>query len=40
MNLLVGLLILSLLISMLVAMYVDVLDACDEAQLDELWEDE
>jgi len=38
-NLLIALTILALFISMLVAMYLDVLDACDEALLDELWDD-
>jgi hypothetical protein len=40
MNLVIGLLILALLLSMLAAMYVDVTDACHEAFLDELWDDE
>jgi flagellar biosynthesis protein FliR len=40
MNLIIGLLILALLLSMLAAMYVDVTDACHEAIVDELWEDE
>jgi hypothetical protein len=40
MNLAIGLLILALLVSMLVAMWVDVTDACHEAFLDEVWDDE
>jgi flagellar biosynthesis protein FliR len=40
MNLVIGLLILALLLSMLATMYVDVTDACHEAFLDELWDDE
>jgi hypothetical protein len=40
MNILVGSLILALLLSMLAAMYVDVLDACREAMLDEMWDEE
>jgi flagellar biosynthesis protein FliR len=39
MNLVIGLLILALLVSMLAAMYVDVIEACHEALVDELWED-
>jgi hypothetical protein len=40
MNLAIGLLILALLVSMLVAMYADVTDACHEAIVDELWDEE
>jgi hypothetical protein len=40
MNLVVGLLILALLVSMLAAMYADVEEACREAELDALWDDE
>jgi hypothetical protein len=39
MNILLGTLILALLVSMLAAMWVDVTDACHEAMVDELWED-
>jgi hypothetical protein len=39
-NILLGSLILALLVSMLVAMYADVTDACHEAIVDELWDDE
>jgi flagellar biosynthesis protein FliR len=40
MNLIIGLLILALLVSMLAAMWVDVTDACHEAFLDELWDED
>jgi hypothetical protein len=40
MNILIGTLILALLLSMLAAMYVDVTEACHEALVDELWDDE
>jgi hypothetical protein len=40
MNLVIGTLILALLLSMIAAMWVDVIEACHEAIVDELWEDE
>jgi hypothetical protein len=40
MNLVYGLLILALLVSMLAAMYADVEEACREAILDELWDED
>jgi hypothetical protein len=40
MNLVIGTLILALLLSMLAAMWVDVTEACHEAMVDELWEDD
>jgi hypothetical protein len=40
MNILLGSLILALLLSMIAAMWVDVTEACHEAIVDELWDDE
>jgi hypothetical protein len=39
-SVIIGLLILALFVSCLVAMFCDVIDACHQAQLDELWEDD
>lgn len=40
MGVVISVAILAILISSMVAMYVDVCEACHEAVLDELWDDE